>query len=250
MAGVAAAASVIAAARSRAGRRTGSPPDGSIPPERFTSRATIPSRDRPYALIVPPSPRDRLRAVRASCGGDAYAMLHAPRYAELLSLLDHYVGPTSRVLDIGRSRFTGILKETYGIPIDSLGFAGNGPTPQGTNYWFDLNRAQDQAQWRRDIPAYDVVVMAEVIEHLHTAPTLVLGFLRTLVVEGGVLVVQTPNAVALHKRAKMLVGRHPFETIREDATDPGHFREYTRREIESLAAASGFRVERWMARAY
>lgn len=199
---------------------------------------------------MPGSLRERRRAVRAAVDGDAYAMLHAPRYAELLALLDDYIRPESRVLDIGRSRLTGLMKETYGVSVDSLGFAKNGPTSEGTNYWFDLNRAQDEQQWRRDIPAYDVIVMAEVIEHLYTSPVLVLRYLRTLVADGGVLVVQTPNAVALHKRAKMLVGRHPFEAIREDTTNPGHFREYTRRELESVAREAGFGVERWMAKAY
>jgi SAM-dependent methyltransferase len=199
---------------------------------------------------MPGSLRQRRRDVRSACAGDSYALLHAPRYAELLTLLDTYIRPDSRVLDIGRSRLTRLMHETYGVPVDSLGFAKNGPTAEGTNYWFDLNRAQDEQQWRRDIPAYDVVVMAEVIEHLYTSPLLVLRFLRTLVADNGVLIVQTPNAVALHKRAKMLIGRHPFETIREDTTNPGHFREYTRRELESVAREAGFSVERWMAKAY
>ena len=194
--------------------------------------------------------RKRRRAVRAAVDGDVYAMLHAPRYAELLALLDDYVQADSRVLDIGRSRLTGLIKDTFGVAVDSLGFAKNGPTAEGTNYWYDLNLAQHEDKWRRDIPAYDVVVMAEVIEHLYTAPLLVLRFLRTIVADGGVLVVQTPNATALHKRAKMLVGRHPFEKIREDITNPGHFREYTRRELESVAREAGFDVERWMAKSY
>jgi SAM-dependent methyltransferase len=199
---------------------------------------------------MPGSLRDRRRHVRNAVRGDAYSLLHAPRYAELLTLLDEYIRPESKVLDIGRSRLTGLIKETYGVTVDSLGFTRDGPTAEGTNYWYDLNRAQDPERWRRDLSGYDVIVMAEVIEHLYTAPTLVLRYLHSLLAEGGVLVVQTPNAVALHKRMKMLVGRHPFEKIREEAANPGHFREYTRTELAAAAEAAGFRVERWMAKAY
>jgi hypothetical protein len=85
--------------------------------------------------------------------------------------------------------------------------------------------------------------MAEVLEHLYTAPRLVLDFVRRLLVAGGCLVLQTPNAASLPKRLKLLFGRNPFEMIRTDPQNPGHFREYTRKELQSLAAISGFRIE-------
>ena len=68
---------------------------------------------------------------------------------------------------------------------------------------------------------YDVIVFAEVIEHLYTAPELVLPYLRELLVLGGVLLLQTPNAVSLRKRAKLLLGVNPFERIRTERDNPG-----------------------------
>src|SRR5205823_6516869 len=109
---------------------------------------------------------------------------------------------------------------------------------------FDLNDAQSEDTWRRDIPRYDVVVMAEVIEHLYTAPELVLGFLKTLVADNGLVIIQTPNAAALSKRLKLLFGRNPYELIRVDTTNPGHFREYTSRELIRIAEGAGFEVVR------
>ena len=85
--------------------------------------------------------------------------------------------------------------------------------------------------------------MAEVLEHLHTAPSLVLAFVKTLLADNGLLVLQTPNAASLPKRIKLLLGRNPFDMIRTDPKNPGHFREYTRRELSALAADLGFRVE-------
>jgi hypothetical protein len=49
---------------------------------------------------------------------------------------------------------------------------------------------------------------------------------------------------------KMLLGRQPFETIREDVANPGHFHEYTLSELLELGPQSGLRVERWFAAEY
>lgn len=173
-----------------------------------------------------------------------YIAYHAPRYAYLLDLLDrHSLGKDSTLLDIGPSRLTTLIHERFGTAVDSLGFGEDRITPEGRHFGFDLNLAQRKEDWRRDLPRYDFIMMAEVLEHLYTAPQLVLSFLRTLLVDGGRLVLQTPNAASLPKRIKLLLGRNPFEMIRIDPLNPGHFREYTTRELYALAATSGFLIE-------
>lgn len=173
-----------------------------------------------------------------------YAAYHAPRYAFVLGLLaDRGVGTATRLLDIGPSSLTGLMRARFGAPVDSLGYWRE-DAPDGMRHFdFDLNLAQEQATWRRDLPRYDGVVMAEVLEHLYTAPELVLRFVRTLVADDGWLLLQTPNAASLPKRLKLLAGRNPYEMIRVDRRDPGHFREYTVAELRRLAEAAGFRVE-------
>ena len=185
----------------------------------------------------------RISAIRA--GDEGYFAYHAPRYAFLLDLLARYgIGPRSTLLDIGPSRLTVLIREHLGIAADSLGFGEDGDSlAGGRHYGFDLNQAQSPESWRRDLPRYDFVVMAEVLEHLHTAPALVLAFVKTLLMDDGVLVLQTPNAASLSKRIKLLLGRNPYEMIRMDPQNPGHFREYTRKELSALAADLGFRVE-------
>ena len=173
-----------------------------------------------------------------------YIAYHAPRYAYLLDLLDrHGLGASSTLLDIGPSRLTTLIHERFGIKADSLGFGEDRTTPEGRHFGFNLNLSQREEDWRRDLPRYDFIMMAEVLEHLHTAPQLVLKFIRSLLADEGSLVLQTPNAASLPKRIKLLLGRNPFEMIRLDPQNPGHFREYTPRELHALAAASGFRVE-------
>jgi SAM-dependent methyltransferase len=173
-----------------------------------------------------------------------YLAFHAPRYAYLLRVLERHVGPARRVLDIGPSRLSELIGEKFGCGVDTLGFGADGESGRGRHYEFDLNLSQRTTNWRTDLPRYDVIVMAEVIEHLHTAPQLVLAFVGSLLAEHGVLILQTPNAVALSRRLKLLLGRHPYEMIRVDTANPGHFREYTRDELHTAAREAGLCVAR------
>ncbi len=182
------------------------------------------------------------RAIRGEDQG--YVAYHAPRYAYLLEVLArHDLGTDSSVLDIGPSCLTTLIRERFGIAVDSLGFGEDRAAREGRHFGFDLNLAQRRDAWRRDLPQYDFVIMAEVLEHLYTAPQLVLSFVRTLLTDGGRLVLQTPNAASLPKRIKLLLGRNPYEMIRAEPMNPGHFREYTKKELQGLAADLGFRVE-------
>lgn len=174
-----------------------------------------------------------------------YHAFHAPRYQYLLQLLAKLdVGKNSRILDIGPSRFTEMARDRFGAWIDTLGFGADTTGERGNHFEYDLNRAQNRGDWRTDLPSYDVIVMAEVIEHLHTAPQAVLGFVASLLAPGGALILQTPNAASFTKRLKLLLGKNPYEMIRDNPQNPGHFREYTVSELQTLAAELGLRVER------
>ncbi len=67
-------------------------------------------------------------------------------------------------------------------------------------------------------------------------------FFASLLRPSGVLVLQTPNAAALSRRFWLLAGRNPYEPIREDKKQAGHFREYTGAELRLLLNESGFDV--------
>jgi SAM-dependent methyltransferase len=179
----------------------------------------------------------------AKYSGNNYVAYHSQRYAVLLNILTKYItSERYAVLDIGRSTLTALIGSEFGINIDTLGFADDELTEMGQHYQFDLNHSQWQEKWRTDLPQYDIIVMAEVIEHLYTSPTLVLSFLKTLLKPEGVLIIQTPNALAFWKRIKPLLGIHPYELIREDCSNPGHYREYTKQELYSYAEATEFSV--------
>ena len=192
----------------------------------------------------------RANDVRQHDPTSGYLAYHAPRYLRLLDTLAPLLRPSSVVLDIGRSTLTELIAERFKVRVDTLGFHADTQHATGRHFEFDLNDAANPGAWRADVGTYDVIVLAEVIEHLYTAPSHVLRFITSRLEPGGALVVQTPNAVALHKRLKMLVGLNPSELIRADRLDPGHFREYTARELAKLATDAGLRVESCEAHSY
>lgn len=171
----------------------------------------------------------------------------AGRIVEIADKLDQRGKPVKRILDIGPSYQTMLLEKIFPeAQIDTLGFfdkryALNGQTH---HIHFDLNDTYDREKWP-DLSAdkYDIIVMLEVIEHLYTSPRLVFDFLGNILHPHGFLVIQTPNAVSLGKRMTMLKGKNPYELIRETRTNPGHFREYTKKEMCRLAEAAGLEVD-------
>jgi hypothetical protein len=70
----------------------------------------------------------------------------------------------------------------------------------------------------------------------------VLELAATWLTPGGTLVVQTPNAAALHQRVKLLIGRNPYPPLRRTLTDQGHVHEFTAAELEAAAADAGLRT--------
>jgi len=174
-----------------------------------------------------------------------YRGFHAPRYAYLLRLLEDLgANADSRMLDIGASHLTDLMREKFGARVDTLGFGEDLRSDQGNHYCFNLNDAQSADTCRTDLPQYDLIVMAEVLEHLYVAPQLSLAFTKKLLLPNGRLIVQTPNAASLRKRIKLLFGQNPYEMIRIDPENPGHYREYTIAELRGIADELNLLVDR------
>lgn len=175
-----------------------------------------------------------------------YLRTHARRY-ELLSGLVREASPSS-ILVVGPSYDSVMLRDVVpGVPIDTLGWADHRfPRVEGERHVeHDLN---DPAY--PELGPYDVVVCGEVLEHLHVAPGPVLRRFASALAPGGRLILQTPNATALPKRLRMLLGRNPYDTIRDEERNPGHFHEYTVRELLRELERAGLRVERWLTENY
>jgi SAM-dependent methyltransferase len=93
--------------------------------------------------------------------------------------------------------------------------------------------------------SFDVVTFSEVLEHLPptTVPALLAELARVLA-PGGVLVVSTPNQVALSNRLRMLRGKSVLELpvgLDQAGGTYGHIRLYTADEVALLCRDLGLR---------
>ena len=175
-----------------------------------------------------------------------YLRTHERRY-ELLVDLVRDLDP-ARMLVVGPAYESVLLREVFpAATVNTLGWEDHRfPVRDGEQHVeLDLNSGE-----RPDLAQHDVVVFCEVIEHLHVAPAPVLRYLGSALRPGGHLILQTPNATALPKRLRMLLGRNPYDPIREEAGNPGHFHEYTVRELLDAVEASGLRVVRHLTANY
>jgi predicted SAM-dependent methyltransferase len=150
------------------------------------------------------------------------------------------------LLDVGPHFLTQIIKREFKdrISIDTLGYRNDGVCPIeniNKHFEFDLNTLQENGEKTPALPnRYNIIVLAEVIEHLHVSPIIVLKSLWNILRDGGILFISTPNGVYFTKRIQMLFGKNPFEMIRQTPKNPGHFREYTGTELKEIARTAGY----------
>ena len=186
---------------------------------------------------------------------DPYLRFHADRMVSLTNLVLELVGKSwckdeesVSVLDIGPSFQTGLIAHALKgtATVDVLGKPGDpvaSKFPEVRKFIeYDLNETPTRETWIEG-DSYDVIVFGEVLEHLHTAPETVLGFLRSLLKINGVLVIQTPNAASLPKRLALLRGRNPYEKLRTTPHSPGHFRESTAGELIAFCRIAQLEVD-------
>lgn len=93
---------------------------------------------------------------------------------------------------------------------------------------------------------FDMVMLCDVIEHLHQSPRELLLTAIDSTRPGGILVITVPNAANLRKRLDVLVGRTnlpPFDSYFWWRGEwRGHIREYVRDDLERLASHLGVEV--------
>jgi hypothetical protein len=183
----------------------------------------------------------------------AYVDYHAVRYGRLLEAVQDAAWRTTaggplQMLDVGPNVQTALLRQAHpGATVDTLGFAHPAVPPREheRHVRFDLNDSPDPGAWPLLDRRYDVIVVAEVVEHLHVPPHTVLSFLREQLRAPGFVILQTPNAAALHKRLTLLRGRNPVEAPRASRENPGHLHEYTIAELGEQVNAAGLTVQ-WL----
>jgi len=178
----------------------------------------------------------------------AYLNTHAKRFELVLKHINQ--SSHQQVLDIGPSFLSILLKEKYQNNLTLLGFSDlestGGHLPDIEILKQNNLIVQDLNFWKVDKnshPKYDLIICAEVMEHLYSSPVILLQNFYNSLKSNGVLMIQTPNAVALKNRIKLLFGKNPYDIPRENVKNPGHFREYTVKELADIAQKAGFELQ-------
>lgn len=166
-----------------------------------------------------------------------YGAHHATRRGEDFVLLGDIRGPFLKetigtgkhVLDIGcrdgaltKSFFEGNI--ITGVDIDSEALAR-----AHSNLGIETKHVDLNSDWEIQSKSFDVVVAAEILEHLYY-PSVVIEKVRDVLVPGGVFVGTVPNAFSLTNRLRYLA-KHKKGTPLEDPTHINHF---TVKELQSL----------------
>ena len=177
---------------------------------------------------------------------DPYIHFHKYRYALILNLLESLVPkiPKSKsleFLDVGPAYQTLLIHKIFpDFRINSLGFQHEvmDKIKSFDHLNQDLNLGIDaEGSWKERI---DIILFAEVLEHLYTNPNQVLKYMHSFLKPSGYMILQTPNGVSLDKRIKMLLGKNPFHLIEDHRQN--HFREYTKSELVNYVESTGFEV--------
>lgn len=84
---------------------------------------------------------------------------------------------------------------------------------------------------------YDLIVMADVLEHLMN-PEYVLSKAKTYLKTGGALIVSLPNVANIYVRLNVLLGRFPYHS--KGILDRTHLHFYTLRTAENLLIRTGW----------
>lgn len=188
----------------------------------------------------------------------AYLDKHIPRLARTIALIPP-PGATGRVLELGcYMQITPLLERLSGYgEVRGAYYGKRGGLEHKTLAFPDglFQCELDLFDAELDPFPYpdghfDVVIAGEIIEHFLHDPMHMLLEARRVLVEGGRLVITTPNVGSVTSVAKTLGGRdNPqiYYLYKRPASgeelDIGHMREYTAYELGEAVKAAGFEVE-------
>ncbi len=90
---------------------------------------------------------------------------------------------------------------------------------------------------------FDLVIFAEIIEHLLNDPCKVIREIKRVLKPSGVLVLTTPNVARLENVARLIAGENIYDPYSGYGPYGRHNREYNRHELVTLLQFEGFTVE-------
>jgi SAM-dependent methyltransferase len=175
-----------------------------------------------------------------------YAISRERYFLTLRYLADLDLPDPAKLLDVGGGQFAILVSKLFGdeATIGDIGDAYRAPADAAGVRFTVCNLLDDDPPTFKG--AFDVIVLAEVVEHLPVPPYLILGKVRTWLKPGGALLLTTPNVFRLRNVVRMIRGRDLFDIfmLPRDDVSLGHQTEYSAAHLAWHIREAGFLLER------
>jgi hypothetical protein len=182
-----------------------------------------------------------------SLADKSYIETHKKCFYELACIVKHFVGTRTgspRVLDIGVGANSEILRSLFpNVKLSVADHASKLKVPRtGFHAVLPVDLEGELAGANLGGP-YELIVVAEVIQHLRVSPVKVLQFLIGQLAEGGSIVLTTPNLFARSRLRRMSARRSPLPPYPRnqqiDAEHPFDFRMYGMKDMLDMIEEAG-----------
>lgn len=178
-----------------------------------------------------------------------YMEYHRRRFLELFNHAAELIANTEKpmVLEFGVGEHTRLYKTLFpGIQLHAADAGRYGMDGLGVDKSYILDLTLRASRDAAQIPqgSFDLVLFAEVIEHLLANPVEVIEWLLTLVKPGGHLLLTTPNMFAKANIPAFLGYDNPlppFPKEEDRVTNAAHLREYSHIELLRFTEQAGGR---------
>lgn len=190
-----------------------------------------------------------------------YLSISAHRFDKTLKLVERVAPPGSRVLEIGANPYfvTAVLLHDLRLDTVCMGRpsvvwpGASAPDTGTTERFIDVDGATypvrelvcnaEKDRFPIESNTFDLVIAAEVLEHLIFSPTHFLAEIHRVLRPGGHLLLTTPNAAQLRYLVRWIKHRSVWDQYSGYGVYGRHQREYTAPELHELLVALGYVVE-------
>lgn len=179
-----------------------------------------------------------------------YLNFHRERFYELSCMIRNLLelhGRYSSILDFGLSINSFLMREIFPMAKVSVGDRPQMNVPEGKFHQVLRADLEDDRLDEIDLGArFDIIVFAEVIEHLRMHPVKVIRFLLKHLTKSGHLIITTPNLFSRSKLREICNRRSPIPAYPLNYTQNDsphfHFREYGLKDMLSMIDGAGGRL--------
>jgi len=177
-----------------------------------------------------------------------YTNRHLESYRHIISTIERHLPKGAAILDYGAGMcdktvlaqlrgYTCTAADDFQNPLHAEADYSEGIVEFAKSFGVNVCRVDGSLPFQRE--SFDMVMLHDVIEHLHDSPREVLNDLVELLRPRGYLFITVPSAVNIRKRLDVLFGRTNLPRYDTFYWYPGpwrgHVREYTRGDLEALS---------------